>query len=276
METCYVTAFYDIGREKWEQFSRSLDKYMENFIPLLKLFDRATTSRELIIFIDERHLEKVEKLVRENIRKELLEYCVRIIPISERFLTQNIPVWSRLKREEEIMNSSEYQTLFSHRLNYPEQKYPKYTLINHAKIDFVNYAINISFSRYFCWLDFGYNPDGAMDLLDVSKFPEEKITYILLSQLQPQDFDRIYTIMFSYERVGGGFFFGGKSVMKKYQKLYHEIHRKFQDNNLADDDQHFVIQSYKENPELFNLVHLGGWFKALVTYQKSYKSSATS
>jgi len=41
--------------------------------------------------------------------------------------------------------------------------------------------------------------------------------------------------------------------MAEYQALYHETLEYFQDNNIADDDQHLALRCYFKNPNLFKL-----------------------
>ena len=60
---------------------------------------------------------------------------------------------------------------------------------------------------------------------------------------------------------------GSREKIDEYQKLYHEVHQWFQDNNIADDDQNFVIQCSSRKEELFRFECLGGWFKGLTNYQ---------
>ena len=39
--TCYITSYYDINRENWEnQFSRTFDDYLSTFKPFVTLFDK--------------------------------------------------------------------------------------------------------------------------------------------------------------------------------------------------------------------------------------------
>ncbi len=39
MKVCYVTMFFDIGREMWDNsFNRNFDVYLDRFTDLIKLF----------------------------------------------------------------------------------------------------------------------------------------------------------------------------------------------------------------------------------------------
>lgn len=265
MKLCYVTAFLDIEREKWIYFQRSFEKYFDSFTILVDLFKKNyTPDYELIVFIDEKHYDRILNVVNNIVG-------ITVIKIDNTFMQNNIPIWKRLEKETEIMNSDTFKNLLSHRLKYPEHNNPKYTLINHAKIDFVNLAIEKSNAEYFCWVDFGYfqNKNTVPEkLIDVNLLNKEKVNYTLINPLSDNDKSVFYTIMNAPERIGGFFFFGNRKVLKEYQTLFHQVHLWFQENNLADDDQHIALQCYFKNPELFYLHSLGEWHKALISFQR--------
>lgn len=264
---CYVTAFLDLQRENWSEFKRSFSDYFNSFLPLLNLFQGLPLEEkdyELIVYMDKNHVETVKSAVKNSRR-------ITVVEIDSNFLSENIPVWKRLEKEEKIMASDQYKKLMGQRVKYPEHSNAKYTLINHAKIDFINHAMKLSDSENFCWVDFGYfqTPERIpTTMLDLKHFQPDRITYTLINALEEKDKDILYTLHFAPERIGGFFFLGNRKAMSEYQKLYHEIHRGFQDSNLADDDQHLALRCYFRQPELFSLHNLGGWHKALVYFQK--------
>jgi Bacterial protein of unknown function (HtrL_YibB) len=266
---CYVTSYFDIGRENWTYYKRTFINYFKAFCNMVDMFrnfpEESRDNCELIVFIDDKYYDQVQKKVGD------LSY-ITLIPINELFMENNIPCWKRLEREREIMKSDSFKSLVSHRYMCPETYDPKYTLINHAKIDFVQFAQIISQVEYFCWVDFGYCGDCEsipQYPVDINKMDRDRINYVLLSPLTPSDNDVLSTLINAPEKVGGGFFFGSREKLQEYAELYHDVHKWFQDNNFADDDQHFVIQSISRRPELFKTVCLGGWFKGLVHYQKN-------
>jgi len=172
---CYVTAFLNIGRDNWGKFSRTSDMYINYFTHLFNSFynmDKTICDNyELIVYMDENYINRLQDSTNSSSK-------ITIIPINDKFMLDNIPVWSRLHRENEIMNSDDYKNKFSHRLLFPENSNPKYTLINHAKIDFISNAIdrypNID---YFCWVDFGY-------FQEIKRIPSLPINIELLDKTQ--------------------------------------------------------------------------------------------
>jgi len=265
---CIVSLFYDIGRGEWQNiFNRKFDQYLECFMPYIDLFKQDIVDKtnnfnlenryEMILYIDSRYYDKTKAAIPADLP-------IQLVSINERFLNDNIPTWSKLTREAEIMNSDQYKTRFAHRLQYPENSNPKYTLINIAKLDFIAHTIvnNLSSinANYFCWGDFGYFklPQWIPKrLIDPSKLDTTRINYVTVNPLDNNDRDVIYTMNNAPERIDGGFIFGHKTLMLKYQKLIHNIHDWFQVNDLADDDQHHALRCYFARPDMFNLINTG-------------------
>lgn len=264
MSVCYVTAYLEIGRKDWCSFSRTFENYFENFQRFLKIFEKESDNNILYIFIDKKYFDTVNETTK-NIPN------IYTICIDEEYMNKNSILWSRLKREEEIMNNENYINITKHRQHCPETNKPKYTLINHAKIDFINIAAQSCLLDLYCWVDFGYCGNDSITpekLLDVNKLDKSKINYTLINQFNITDLDIDYTLIFAPEKIGGFFFYGDRESMKEYQKLYHKIHEELQNIGVVDDDQHLAQRCYFTNPSLFHLHYLGGWHLALKHFQK--------
>jgi len=266
VKVCYVSAFYDIGRDNWQYFSRSTEQYIKAFRHYINMFsNNKDKDFEMILFLDKRHIDKV--VLNPDTR-------IKIIGIDEDFMN-TLHIWKTLPREREIISSEYYKQLIPNKLCFPEHLIPEYTLINHSKIDFINYAINnLTDAEYLVWSDFGYfdNKEHLIPtkFLDVDKFDKEKITYTLINPLDEMDKDPIYTLKIANEKIGGFFFFGNREKMKHYQALYHEILNDYQNKlGICDDDQALVLSCYYKKPELFSMVCLNGWHKAFFHFQKN-------
>lgn len=271
--TCYITAYYDIGRDKWNnKFSRTFENYISSFEPFIDLFNSDKCQEdEMIVFIDEKHLNHLENLIKsKNIKVR-----IKLIKLGEDLMNE-LPMWKTLNKEREIMNKSSFKQLLFDRIIYPEHNYPEYTLINHCKIDLVCKAIelNISNNDIFAWVDFGFFGDKnniPEKLLDVSKFNLEKINYTLINPIDEKIHnDVFFNLRYAPEVIGGFFFLGVKEKLFKYQKIYHEMLYHFQNTlSICDDDQHLVLQCYFQNPYIFSFNHENyGWHKVLKANQK--------
>ncbi len=266
MLLCYISSFYDMNRDKWTHFKRSFNDYLLDFKPFINIFTSPTNQYEMVLFLDKKHIDPVTKLLKPHTR-------IKLIEIDEEFMNHELPMWKTLPRERQIMNSLNFKSIIPHRLRFPEHTIPEYSLINHCKIDFINYVIKeeISNAEYFCWVDFGYfkKPENIPgNFLDINKLNKDKINYTLINRLDSRDRNIQYTLLNAPEKIGGFFFFGNRENMKKYQKLYHEVLDYFQNTlNIADDDQHLALVCYFRKPELFALHYTGQWHQALKYFQ---------
>lgn len=266
MRLCYVTCFLDIGRDHWSHFQRTTNKYFEEFKPLLHLFlnHPDASNHDFVIFLDKAHVHKMPSTLPPHIH---------LCPIDEEYMNKNCPLWRRMDKEKIIMESETYRDIVRHRLHHPEHTNPKYTLINHCKVDLVYNAISlVKESTHFAWVDFGYCKTSdaiPTQFLDLHKLQINRINYTLINPIDPtMDRNIIYNLKYAPEKVGGFFFCGNKESMVAYRDLYHRVHAFLQDNNIVDDDQHIALLCYFENPGLFAMHHLGGFHKALTAFQK--------
>jgi len=271
---CYVTMFLDIGRADWKNvFTRTFNQYLKDFEPFIPLFNKKTCNDDLLfVFID----KKWENKLKEKINSYTIDgnkFNIIILAIDDDFMNL-LPMWKTLSKERQIMNSIDFKNTVGWRHVYPEHIFPEYTLINHCKIDIICSLIKSKKikHKYYCWVDFGFfklEKNIPKKLLDINKFNLETVNYTLLNHIDDRDKDILYTLHCAPEKVGGFFFFGRDDKLKEYQKLYHEILHYFQNTlNIADDDQHLVLQCYFRNPSLFTMHYLGEWHSVLEKYQK--------
>lgn len=270
----YVSAFYDIGREKWKKFPRSFNQYLNGFRPFINLFSRPhneISCYNMVVFIDKRHAEKL--------RQELLPHTkITVIETSPEFLYNNLPMWRTLETERGIMDSPRFKNIVAHRKLCPECYIPEYTLINHCKIDYVCYLIDngmqydISPSNFYCWVDFAsfQLPEKIPErMLDHTKLDSNRINYTLINPITPDDQNIILTMTNAHEKIGGFFFYGNAHIIKQYQSLYHEVLKYYQTVlGLADDDQALALSCYFIRPDMFAMHYTGKWHEALNYFQK--------
>lgn len=256
---CYVTAFYDLNRDKWPHFKRTFKEYLDSFLPLLPLLENEGNA-ECILFLDERHSIPILQSVSS----------VKVIVIKDTILNK-LHCWSTLDTERRIMQSPEFKALIPNRTHFPEHTIPEYTLINHSKVDFIREAMKYTNAPYFCWIDFGYFalPERIPKrLLDLSLLDLSCINYTMINPYHPIYSNILYVLQKAPECIGGFFFFGSREKMIEYRQLYHKVLYMFQhEYGIADDDQHVALVCYTIQPKLFRLHHLGGWHRALTHFQ---------
>lgn len=270
---CYITSYYDIGRDKWNnKFSRTFEDYIESFEPFIDLFNSdVCQDDEMIIFIDEKYYSELNNLIKSK----KIDVNITLIILNENTMNE-LPMWKTLDREQEIMTQLSFRQLLFNRIIYPEHNYPKYTLINHCKIDLVCRAIelNISKNDIYAWVDFGFFGDrnNIPDrLLDITKFNLNKINYTLINPIiEVIQKDIHFNLKYAPEVIGGFFFLGSKTKLLEYQQIYHNMLDYFQNTlSICDDDQHLVLQCYFKNPDIFSFNDSNyGWHKVLKANQK--------
>lgn len=263
MSFTIISSFYDIGREHWQVSGRNMEHY---FLCFEEFFFQPYKQ---IVFIDDRYIDRIY-----NMKKKYNDTKLTVIPINEEWMKKNIWCWNFLDKEIEIMSSESYLNLVKNRYTDPEVRYPKYTLINHAKIDFVCYAINNNLVEddLVAWSDFGCrkNTDSStykmFNKFDFSLIDYNKLNVCILKDIIESDKDIIHQIINQNPTITGGFYIGNKMILKKYQELYHITLLTFQFYNLADDDQHIMLRCYLQCPELFKLRYTNNEWNLCYTF----------
>ena len=274
MKACYVSMYYDIKRSGWAQFSRTFDDYLSYFLPYVDLFKKEEEDH-MIVYIDDRYITKLQEVTRNSTN-------ICLIPINDAFLEYNIPCWKFLAREREVMSSKFFKAIVGDRIKFPECQYPEYTLINHSKIDFIIYTLNLNLTsaEYICWTDFGFfsrKENIPKRLLDVKRFNPDTINYTLVNPVEDIDKDVYYTLRYAPEKVGGFFFIGKPEVMYQYQQAYHKSLDDYRQKNICDDDQAMALYTYFRNPQLitFNTTEYG-WHRVYQANEKKNKKRVIS
>jgi hypothetical protein len=258
-----VTAFYDIGRGNWDSMKRTPEYYIESFMKYLEL------DYSIIVFMDLRYIRNIINIPKKN---------VIIIPIDESFLKTNIYAWKNIENDRTIMKSEFYKKIVNNRIKngHPENIYPEYNCINHAKIDFINFALPFIKTSFVCWSDFGYHSSilhnnsskFPKDVLDINLFNTSKINCCLVNKIE--EYDSVSILQNAPDIFTGSFYGLPLKLISEFQELYHSCLDELYSMNISDDDQHVMLKCYYKNPELFEiyLSEDGKWPEALSYFQK--------
>ena len=168
--------------------------------------------------------------------------------------------------EAKIINSDIYKNKIpSDRKNCPEHLYAEYNLVNHSKINYVNYAKKIFQDyKFYSWIDFGIRlPENSKiyDNIDIGKIPN-KIIYQHISSNLPKN--KMYILpekevitdpdnMLSSHVIyfAGSIFIIHSDLISIYEALYEKKLNELQEKNIVDDDQNIILQIYLDNKNLF-------------------------
>lgn len=247
-----ISAFYDINRSTWKNSARSTENYLQSFRHYMN------TDYKMIVFLDERYMG--EDFVRNTATKQF-------IPITMDWMKTHLRSWQQYDRVKEIMESEDYHDLLGERIRRgaPENCHPDYTIINHAKIDFIHYAITHNLiaekDAIICWSDFGIHQ--SIYHCNVHEFPTPRLdprkinldawNFCLRNPVQPTDFDPVRTVLEARETFTGGFFAATAANMIELHELYHQCLDELYDMLLSDDDQHVYLRCYEKAPQKFQL-----------------------
>ena len=263
---CFTTAFRDLNRENWEHFDRTVDDYFTRFEQLL------CTDIPLVVFIDQRVEQRATSAIKRS--REGRDVYTVIIPMSDQFLQKYIHAYEFLDKEKEIMANTQYQEKVKHRIHHPENSVAEYNIINHAKIDFVNFVIKRIHTTQKCekygWIDFGYIEQHVVPFknnLDTNKLDHRFVNFVVIDHPSCDDKDILTNLVKAPDRFAGAFFAGGPEIISEYQKQYHKMLHIFRKMNVADDDQAVSLLIYANSPQLFKL-NLGSWKSAFEVFGK--------
>ncbi|AYV85787.1 MAG: hypothetical protein Satyrvirus41_2 [Satyrvirus sp.] len=247
-----VTAFFDIGRDKWNRHVRTLSEYLNDAVKNLSL------DENMVIFIE----EPLANFVKEH-RKDFPNKT-HIIVIKK----ENLPKYYLRNKIKEIMDSPEFKKDLADP-TIPEMWNPDYVLIMWSKTDLIEKAIDLDpfRSTHFCWLDF-----GMRDYSQTIKFPKifnDKIKFLCRSMPEESDLDRIKMCKSHINRFAGTFFTGRKDYMLDFIKeVDKEIERCIK-LNVVDNDQTIFSNVFLQNKNKFDL-YFGDWHHLITRYSDKF------
>lgn len=251
-EITIVTAFFDVGRGKWQgEFQRSVEEYLAYF----KFWARIRN--KMVIYAE----PQVAKEAMEIRRAFGLQDRTVVIPIDD--VTSLEP--TIYKTMEEVL-ANPTVVKFRKRPQNPESYNPAYTYITNMKIWFLKNTVEKNLAQEtLAWVDFGYNHGGTyytnpeeFDFLWTYPF-SRKIHFFTLEELDDIPIFELVRTMKTYFSAG---------IMIVPDILCHRLWELFQENifhllacDLCDDEQTVMLMAYRQSPELFSIHRIYGWFE---------------
>ena len=252
----YTTAFLDLGREKWESFSRTFNEYLDCFMPFIYLLKNSPD--RMVVYIDEKVAHRIPPTEG-----------LKIVKINRDWLKANCPTWGLVERGKEILESEDFKSLVKHRRNCPETWNAEYCAINHAKVDLVGLTIDDADYRnftWFSWVDFGFFKDKTnipYDLVDTTRLGSG-VNYQIINP--PQIHALTYILQNAPEYIGGFWFHGKRDDLKEFQFEYYKTLKWLHSVDIEDDDQTVVYLMCQKHPDKFSL-----WFAGTRQFHKCLK-----
>lgn len=252
--TTIVTAFVDIGRGDWEgvknnqlippYIKRDTETYFKRFERLTKL------KNKIVCFTEEKFFDRIKAM-----REDIVLIGIDSIWDDHQHLISKI---------EQVQQQPEF-IRFVTKPSSPEYWAPKYVAINFMKSHFVNYAVDQGLvdTPSAAWIDFGYCrdevycPEGLYWEFDtqgkINLFCQNPYTHNVP--------------IFEIVRTGDVYMQGCHIVAPSnhwqfLKQLVNDNLTALFNVGLVDDDQTLLLMSYRNAPEMFNLVPAdpNNWF----------------
>ncbi|PWD85342.1 WlaTC/HtrL family glycosyltransferase [Ignatzschineria cameli] len=257
-----VTAFFNIGRDKWlHGFQRSAKDYLLYFKNL------ASLDNEMIIFTSKEYIPIIQKY-RKNRPTHIIE----------------IDFQKKLKytiqKVQTILDSDKYQQLIpSHLLKNPEYHCAEYVVVTNLKFYFMKKAVETVCkmhrdSHLFAWIDFGFCRTNSTTNGIKNWYHNFDPNFIHLLTLKDPFIieDKETMLQKALHNEGiiiGGMMIGSKTSWERLYPLITQLQSFYLKKNISDDDQGTILMMLCERPDLF-IVHKSknGWFSGFKQFNK--------
>jgi protein YibB len=252
-EITIVTAFFDIGRAKWQGFERDANKYINYF----KFWARI--KNKIVVYTDAitaPHIWGIREAYGLKDRTQVV--------VVDDVETLDSKVLLQLKKV--IANKTLLQ--FRERPENPEAHSAAYDYVTYLKPYFMANAVKQNMAAgMLAWVDFGYNHGGeAFPISEEFCYQWEydfsdKIHIFATEEIDDMPVFEIVKCMRVY--ISGGIIVGPDVLWEKVYSLFRCSMLHLTNCGMADADQTLLVMAYREAPELFEVHPVMDWFMVL-------------
>jgi len=252
----FTTAYKDINRGNWVNFTRSNQTYINYFYNLAD-----NIKYKLVVYVED-YIK--ETMFREHVFNENIIF----IDMNDvETFYQNF-----LEKDTTVMNSEAFQNKIpQNRKNKPECLYSEYNLINHSKINFVNHTKKLFGDyKYYSWIDFGAmneNVENIPNNIDTFLL-DKKITYHCVQEPPLERISEDEMLKSDEVYFLGSSFIVFRDLVEKFEKAWETKLIEWQEKTISDDDQNLVLQLYYDCPYMFQKIETTEWFGMFRKLQK--------
>ena len=255
-EITIVTAFFDIGRDKYAFYSRSVEKYLDYF----RFWARI--QNKLVVYTAPELVDKVMEIRGEF---GLADKTV-VIAVPDIFEVEG-KLFERMKAVES--NPDFYQFRANADPEWPDNK-ANYDYIMLMKYWCLQDAASKNLATgMLAWLDFGFN-HGGKNFTEAADFDylwqtdlEDKIHVFSLSS--PDAIHAGFQLQLLSECLMGAPVIVPDTMAEKLWLLTKKAMEALLMLDCIDDDQQLLMMAYKEEPEAFH-IHISDWFMPIKEY----------
>lgn len=242
-----VTAFFPMNRDKWEGFVRTNQNYIEYF----KFWARI--QNDLIVYTTKEIADEIMK-----IRKGFGRTNTKIVVVDDISLVDK-ELHSSLQK---VANTKESVDFRFYPEN-PESWNSDYNYMMCLKYLFMDMASKENPNGMLAWIDFGFNHGGELysnpedfDFLWEYDF-DEKINIFALDDLNTLPIFEVTRRLFTY--IQGSLIVGSARYWIKLWPIFRQNVLSMSNIGLMDDDQTYMLLTYRTNPELFCVHNTEKW-----------------
>ncbi|CAH1232806.1 hypothetical protein PAECIP111891_07098 [Paenibacillus allorhizoplanae] len=255
-EISIVTAFFNINRNEWGPYSRTVDEYLGYFSIWAKM------KNKLIVYVESSEL--AERIISVREKYGLKEFT--IVNIVDDYTKIDTELYESIK----AATQNQYQKQFRLLPNNPECWNYNYNYVMQLKMWCVQDAIaKEQASGMVAWVDFGFNHGGSVidsnsdfNFLWEYNFPEK----INLFSIQDIDDRPIFDIVRSMDvYIMGTIIVGVDKLWHEFWLLMRTAMISLNNCGLTDDDQTILLMAYRINPRIFQILE-SGWMLQIKQY----------
>lgn len=259
-EITIVTAYFNIGREKWKGYERGDNKYVNYFDFWAKI------KNNIIVYTDKNLVNKVYE-IRE---KYGLKEKTKVIAINNLY-DIDVLLYNRMK--EVMENEISLNFHFHKEIKRPEAWNVEYNYVTFLKYYFVNKAvIDFNLNGLVSWLDFGFNHGGDLGLTDTNDFNfcwqynfSKKIHLFAVKKIEEKR--PIFDIIRNLDTyIMGGIMVAPSYMWGDFYNLARQSIISLLDCGFCDDDQTIALMAYYKNPDLFEIHNVEFWFDGIKNF----------
>lgn len=253
----FVTAFKNIGRDKWHIIPRTVETYCSDFLNLVNNLDY-----KLLVYVED---DMFDYLKQMNLRS-----TVQLIHSKEVYTFYD----EYIENEREMISSDDYQAKVTEdRKGAPEHWCADYTMVNHSKINYVRDAkARFPAYEYYSWIDFGCIRNTIEDVpknIDVSKL-SRSIMYLALMQPPAHTISAEAMVRSHDVYLAGSQFVVHTDLVETMYQLYKDLLETWKRERICDDDQGAILQLYFANRHYFQLYSSPEWFSLFRNHLNSH------
>ena len=238
MTITIVTAFCDLGRDRWPVFGRKTDIYLQRFRWLCELNNR------IIVYADPSIKDQIIE-IQKSIKPDLIIVFMNVLESHATLLAKISSIQQRADFQAGIASPS-----------CPEYWNPGYVLINNLISAFCDHAISEFDIRdsHVAWIDFGYVRDPAL-LPQSSQWDYDfgGKTNLFPRQMPPRWVNYADIIKQNIVYIYCAHIVAATAQWPRLRDLIDKHFRRLLSFNLVDDDQSLLLMAYYSSPESFRL-----------------------